>query len=454
MINWIKKIFNLQKKKSGHNYQLDPDEIYLHEDLYCQVEILPVENINNLKSENKKIDAFAEEHFDGNGFTDIYQRTETNVKTVERNILLDDFESLIISLGYKKMKNVYSGYGSYKEKSENTCAYSMDGAVIFCDFEENTIKNIWLDGFRFNKDSSFIKQMVEALFQIGKRWKLTLNDWDIPKNIDLTNKLEIEKYIQEVEEIPEFLEKYEADLKKYERDCILIATTPRKENILEDSLDLKDSKFLGKPFFPKKQEYPKDQNGKPMVMVAQLNFEQIPKLEHFPSNGILQLFLSPTEWYQDDAKIVYHPADELTLEPISDFSFLTEEDYEEIPVFKIHELSFEKDTDKGGSEDSQFDYLFDGLDYWEYVETLTEQQEKEFSEFFNPMGHKIGGYAEFTQSDPRDYSTERRDDIQILQIDVDDHIMFGDCGLGHIFISKEHLIKKDFSKAYFYWDCS
>lgn len=62
-------------------------------------------------------------------------------------------------------------------------------------------------------------------------------------------------------------------------------------------------------------------------------------------------------------------------------------------------------------------------------------------------------YAEFTQSDPRDYNIEQRNDIQVLQIDVDDYIMFGDSGLGHIFISQENLIKKDFSKAYFYWDC-
>lgn len=451
-MNWFKKIFN-PNKKSGQGFDFKPDEIYLHEDLYCQVEILPIENIDHLNSENQNIDHFSKKHFDGYGFTDIYQRNDSALKTAERNIQLEDFETLLVSLGCEKIKKVYSGYGSFKEESKNTLAYVIDQAAIFCDFKENVIQNIWLDGFRFNHKSNFVSKMAEVLFQIGTKWKLTLNDWDIPKNIDLRNKSEIEKYIKDTNAIPDFLEKYEADLKEYQKECVRITAKPRNEKLLEDNLGLKDSKFLGKPFFPKKQEYPKDQNGKPMVMIAQLNFEQIPRLDYFPSDGILQLFLSPTDWYQDDTKIVYHHADELNEESISDFSFLSKDDYEEMPVFKLHQLSFERDIDNGGSEDSQFDYQFDGVDYWNFTETLTEEQEEEFNEFFSATGHKLGGYAEFTQADPRDYNGDQRDDIQVLQIDVDKHIMFGDSGLGHIFINKESLIQKDFSKAYFYWDC-
>ena len=253
--------------------------------------------------------------------------------------------------------------------------------------------------------------------------------------------------------IPDFLKKFESDLQKYQREFIKITAKPRKERPLEDNLNIKASKFLGVHFFPKYLEYPKDKNGCPMIMVAQINFEEVPKLEHFPENGILQLFLSPTDWYEEDAEVIYHSKEVLTKEPIDDFSFLTVKDYEEIPIDLLHQLSFKKCIDKGGSEDSQFDYLFDGHDYWDFTEQLTEEQETEFSEYFDATGHKIGGYAEFTQSDPRDYDSKSKNDIHILQIDTDEHIMFGDSGIGHIFISKENLIKKDFSKAYFYWDC-
>lgn len=197
-MNWIKRIFGSDNKTNWQEeYKLNLDEVYFHEDYYCQIELLPTENSNELKTENKTIDEFAKEHFDGNGFTDIYVRDEQKVKTSERNIQLDEFDHFVISLGFQKMRNVYSGYSSYRETCQNTNAYSIDGAYIFCDYENRVLKNIWLHGFRFNKDSSFIKEMTEGLFQIGKRWKLTLNDWDLKENINLKDKSEIELYITE-----------------------------------------------------------------------------------------------------------------------------------------------------------------------------------------------------------------------------------------------------------------
>ncbi|CAM1344517.1 YwqG family protein [Tenacibaculum amylolyticum] len=253
--------------------------------------------------------------------------------------------------------------------------------------------------------------------------------------------------------IPEFLKKYESELRKYEREVIRINAMPTKDLILEDSLGIKESKFLGKPFFPKDKEYPKDHNDKPLILIAQINFEEIPHLEHFPKDGILQLFLFSEDWYEDEYKIVYHSKEELIKESIEDFSFLTEKDYDESPIFKIHSLSFKKDIDRGASEDSQFDFSFGGLDYWEFTEALSEEDEEKLADYIDATGHKLGGYAEFTQSDPREYEIGKKEDIQLLQIDVDDEIMFGDSGVGHIFIDKENLIKKDFTKAYFYWDC-
>mgnify|MGYP003674788931 CR=1 FL=1 len=253
--------------------------------------------------------------------------------------------------------------------------------------------------------------------------------------------------------IPKFLKKYEVELKKYEREFIKIDAEPIKCELLNDSLNLKESKFLGKPFLPLDKEYPKDKNGNPMIMIAQLNFEEIPNLENFPKDGVLQLYLSPTDWYDEDFIIYYHSKDDLEKDYVTDFSFLKESFYEDSPVFKIHKLSFEKSIDKGSSEDLQFDITFDGFDYWDFEENLSEEEKSKFFEYFYPISHKISGYANFTQSDPRDSRGNNIDDIHLLQIDTDDQIMFGDSGLGHIFINKESLLEKDFSKAYFYWDC-
>lgn len=223
----------------------------------------------------------------------------------------------------------------------------------------------------------------------------------------------------------------------------------------EDPLELKTSKFLGTPFLPEGMDYPEDSDGNPLILIAQINFSEAPALEGFPSEGILQLYFSSTEWWdmEGEEKIVYLSGEEIAKPSRTHLPQIELESYKELPIWKIHKLSFEKSIDTGSSEDCQFDFDFGGLDYWEFEESLSDDEKAEFGDYFTGEGHKMGGYAYFTQGDPRDYSNDQRADVQILQIDSDEEIMFGDSGIGHIFISPENLAKRAFDKAYFYWDC-
>lgn len=252
--------------------------------------------------------------------------------------------------------------------------------------------------------------------------------------------------------IPACLKPFEVALKSYQRESIKIIANPLAENPLVDSLALETSKFLGLPFIPMSREYPIDVNGEAMVLVAQINFSEIPNLADFPTKGLLQFYLSPKNWYDEEAMVLYINEEELETFARSDFSFLSAAAYEEIPVMKVHRLSFQKVVDNGGMTDNQFDFTFQGLDVWEYIETLNETDEEAVYQYLNAGGHKLGGYAEFTQADPRG-GKFRTGDVQLLQIDADNHIEFGDSGLGHVFISRENLKAKRFEKAYFYWDC-
>lgn len=55
------------------------------------------------------------------------------------------------------------------------------------------------------------------------------------------------------------------------------------------------SKLGGSAYFLKGQAYPTGPDGVPLVLLAQLNFSEIPRLEGYPSQGILQFFIAGGE---------------------------------------------------------------------------------------------------------------------------------------------------------------
>ncbi|WP_223580356.1 YwqG family protein [Sphingobacterium sp. GVS05A] len=249
--------------------------------------------------------------------------------------------------------------------------------------------------------------------------------------------------------IPIILKELSTELEKLKLESVKINAIPVNT---EESLTIIQSKFLGIPYLPLQYEYPKDKNGKPMILIAQINFEEIPHIENYPESGILQLFISSTDWYDmDDYKIIYH--DEATNEHQTKFPFLMEDLYEDSPVYCEHKLEFIKTTEFGGTEDHRFNLRFNNMDFYEFCETLTQDECKTVENFLDATGHKIGGYAYFTQSDPRDYEKKVREDILLLQIDTDEQIMFGDSGIANLFIHPDDLKNKNFDKAWFNWDC-
>lgn len=255
--------------------------------------------------------------------------------------------------------------------------------------------------------------------------------------------------------IPKVLAQFSQGLTEKQKPYISINAAPLECDLDKDPLELQQSKFLGKPFIPEGMEYPKDKSGNPMVLVAQINFSELPHLDGFPTSGILQLYFSTTEWWDmpGTEKIVYITEENLNKSQSNACPTLDIKSYEELPIWKIHKLDFKKALDTGSSEDCQFSFDFGGKDYWDFEETLTEEEKESFNEYFTSEGHKIGGYGFFTQGDPRDYSADQATDIQLLQLDTDDEIMFGDSGVGHLFISPENLANGELEKAYFYWDC-
>lgn len=223
-----------------------------------------------------------------------------------------------------------------------------------------------------------------------------------------------------------------------------------------ERLFLFDSKFGGYPYWPKDKAYPKDSDGRYLYLLAQLNFSQIPHLEGYPEKGLLQFYVAADDMYglnfddqteQKAFRVVYF--EDTTEPPLENFHFLEEQKRESaLPVERQMQLTFLLQKDY---------YSFSDCRYPESLGDELESEElyKEVSKVSPEEGHKIGGYAFFTQGDPRDEMANYGDWVLLLQIDSQDsEILWGDVGVGNFFIHRDALKRKDFSKVLYNWDCT
>jgi hypothetical protein len=163
--------------------------IFYHEDDFCQIEIVPKENLSELIKQADNISDFTSE----NGYSDIYVREENKVSLKTKKISKSELESLLTKLGTEKHTEIITGYGSdYKIKSENTIGFGKDYSAVYFDFENDIVKNIWITNlYGLNHEN-----VINTLSEIGEKWNLIMMDWNSSELIDLSNKKMIEKYLK------------------------------------------------------------------------------------------------------------------------------------------------------------------------------------------------------------------------------------------------------------------
>ncbi|TCM70784.1 uncharacterized protein YwqG [Acinetobacter calcoaceticus] len=246
-------------------------------------------------------------------------------------------------------------------------------------------------------------------------------------------------------------------------------------------LPLWQSKLGGLPYLPLTESYPFDKQGKPLHLLAQINFAEMPAVENYPSQGLLQFFIGGDDLYgadfdhgqkQDGFRVKFY--EQVIEDPeqlYQDFSKcldqVDEDYYSPISESTQCAMSFAAKTQYISS--NVFDFgqkVLSMPDVWDYEEILKDQHpELDFYEDwlepyldeFSGMGHRLGGYPHFTQADPREHCDEIKDYVLLLQIDSDSakgyEIMWGDLGVGNFFIHPDDLKKRDFSKVLYNWDC-
>nr|WP_295973117.1 YwqG family protein [uncultured Bacillus sp.] len=260
--------------------------------------------------------------------------------------------------------------------------------------------------------------------------------------------------------LPQDLEPYREQIEKTVKPVVRIKAVRGETTPYE-------SKFGGYPYMPKGFEHPRDKEGNPMVLFAQINFTEVPHIDPMPEKGILQIFLSPYDdvygldfddpTNQENFRIVYHREvlrDETQL--VLDFSYVPEMSDDIGPICSEGRMSFELQQLPVSTGTYQFEELLDiDLDQ-DAEENPNEALWDIYTDVAQGEGHKIGGYPYFTQYDPRDADEEyQKYNILLFQADMDDGIdlMFGDSGIANFFIKEEDLKNLNFSNVLYNWDC-
>lgn len=242
-------------------------------------------------------------------------------------------------------------------------------------------------------------------------------------------------------EIPEKLKKFEEYLKSTEKAAVEItfkrgATLPW------------ESKCGGCPYLEKTEDYPLDENGKPMMFLAQINFDEMPPLENFPSHGLLQFYIGDDDCFGLDSacKVVYiaeYKSDEDTLLKENPF----ENDYMGYTPFTAEgKMKFKENSMLIGTESEKF--------YVTFRNKVTDDEWDALYDLCYPDGSHIGGYPLFVQN-PLPCYDDGETDVVLLQLDCEDEcgIMFGDAGNCVFLISKEDLKNRIFDNVVYDWQC-
>lgn len=247
----------------------------------------------------------------------------------------------------------------------------------------------------------------------------------------------------------------------------------------EGPCGLLDSKIGGLPYWDSALPYPVDSQGEKMTLLAQLNFAQLGTEAPLPRTGMLQFFIGQNDGFgldfdqpdrQKDFRVVYHPEPDPTLAPeqIQTLDLPTHVEADLCtPVIREAAFTAEKTVGYMGPGDRRFGALFREVVRAATGEDIGDQNEYQYFDnvdrdyFYDQLsaaGHRLLGCPLFIQGDPREKDSPY--DTLLFQLDSDmtddqeDLVLWGDCGVGNFFIRREDLLRRDFSRVLYSWDCS
>ena len=230
-----------------------------------------------------------------------------------------------------------------------------------------------------------------------------------------------------------------------------------KMSVSTKASSLTNSKLGGMPYLPKGETHPRDEKAEYMLLLAQVNFSEGIFPSPFPTEGLLQFFISPSA-YEQTLKtggiltpsyfhIRYFPTI-TTEELVTDFTYLQHVQTHIFPIKEELPLSFSKKIEPVSATDYRLTNFISPKLMEQFTKTEHHLFPDIYLQYFSGADMKTGGYPYFIGEDIRgNYPSLQTYDTLLLQILSDDEIdiMWGDCGVIKFFINRDKLERLDFS---------
>lgn len=221
------------------------------------------------------------------------------------------------------------------------------------------------------------------------------------------------------------------------------------------------SRLGGQPWMADGEDWPLSRTGRPMIFIAQVNFSETPPLADYPDSGLLQVFVADDDMWgmkydargEGDIRIIWrpdprgggarpHPDWERDLSPFHSLE----------PELKGRAMTFRPGHMAPSIMDARVDHMVP--DWWRAENSGEIEALLDLPAPDEPGPVYVGGHPRFTQADVRHDQTLADHDRVLLQVGyVPDVIMWGDVGEATWLIRREDLLKRDFSRVLFSWDC-
>ena len=184
----------LQKKTIESEPYPYKDILHLWEDDYLMLELLPHENLEFIKTETNRINDFAQEHFDGSGFTDITPIADKPIKTIEKLIDISEIETIMAKVGLEKVHQFHMQGVGLLQGDKAPLGFGINKFAIMCEKQTDLLENIWVTGHTNTEEEK--EKLINALLSLGQTFNFIAVNWYQGNFYNLVERHSVEEFVK------------------------------------------------------------------------------------------------------------------------------------------------------------------------------------------------------------------------------------------------------------------